>query len=109
MSENSQPSPALVMNTLTRYQDSMALKGALDLDLFTQIGAEGASAAEAAQRCSASERGTRILCDYLTVLGLLTKSDGRYGLTQDSAVFLNKQSPAYMGDARKFLLAPRLR
>src|SRR4030095_14081026 len=48
----------------------------------------------------------RILCDYLTVIGLLTKTADRYALTPDSNTFLNKQSPGYMGPAVEFLLSP---
>ncbi len=50
-----------------------------------------------AAQCKASERGIRILCDYLTIIGFLTKTDGRYQLTLDSSVFLSKRSPAYFG------------
>ncbi len=49
-------------------------------------------AASIARRVKCSKRGVRILCDYLTVKGFLTKSGGSYGLEQDSAVFLNRNS-----------------
>src|SRR5205814_7051064 len=52
--------------------------------------------------CHASPRGMRILCDYLTVLGLLTKSGGQYALTPDSDVFLNPKSPGYAGGTLEF-------
>jgi hypothetical protein len=100
------PTPVLVFETLNRYQHTMALKGAIDLELFTHI-AEGATTPAAiGAKCNASERGVRILCDFLTVLGFLTKADGSYGLTQDSALFLNKRSPAYMGTIASFLVSP---
>src|SRR4029453_6224095 len=71
---------------------------------------EGAHAAGAvAQRTGVSERGVRMLCDYLTVLGLLQKSDGPYQLTPESAAFLSKRSPAYLGTTAKFLLLPELK
>jgi hypothetical protein len=38
--------------------------------------------------------------------GFLAKDGGRYSLTQDSAVFLDKRSPAYLGGAIEFLLSP---
>jgi ubiquinone/menaquinone biosynthesis C-methylase UbiE len=97
--------PAVIFETLNRYQQTMALKGAIDLELFTHI-ADGATIPAAiAARCNASERGIRILCDFLTVLGFLTKTEGSYGLTQDSALFLNKRSPAYMGTIANFLVS----
>ncbi len=43
-----QPSPALIFETLTAYQHSMALKGAIDLDLFTTIGDGATTAARGA-------------------------------------------------------------
>ena len=61
-----------------------------------------------AKRIQASEKGTRVLCDYLTINGLLTKQDSHYGLTTDSAAFLNRHSPAYMGTAARFLGNPLL-
>ena len=45
----------------------------MELDLFTAIG-EGADAAHTlAVRCQAAERGIRILCDYLVVIGFLPR------------------------------------
>ena len=48
----------------------------------------------------------RILCDFMTIQGFLTKQDGAYGLTPDSAVFLDKKSPAYLGSIAFFLMHP---
>jgi 2-polyprenyl-3-methyl-5-hydroxy-6-metoxy-1,4-benzoquinol methylase len=39
----------------------------------------------------------------MTIHGLLTKTNGTYGLTPEAAAFLSKRSPAYMGSAAKFL------
>ena len=101
-----QPNPNLMFETLGGFQRSMALKGAIDLDLFTHI-AEGATTApELARRIAAHEKGVRILCDFLTVIGFLTKHDGAYGLTPDSAVFLNRHSPAYLGAVASFIAHP---
>jgi SAM-dependent methyltransferase len=103
------PSPDIVFDTLFAYQRSAALKSAIDLEVFTAID-EGALTAEAiASRSGASERGARILCDYLTVVGLLKKSDGTYQLTPESAAFLSKRSPAYLGTTATFLLLPELK
>ena len=82
------------------------MKTALELDVFTGIADGVNTALTLAQRAGASERGMRILCDYLVVLGLLTKTAERYQLTTDSQTFLNKKSPAYMGTAVDFLLSP---
>ena len=102
------PSPNLFFETANAYQRSAALKAAVDLGLFTAIGKEGATAAEAAPKCQAAERGVRILCDYLTIGGFLTKNEDRYGLTPDSAMFLDQNSHAYIGGALHFLHAPTI-
>ena len=103
-----QPSPVLFFETINGYQRTQALKSAIELDLFTAIG-EGNTTPEAiALRCQASVRGTRILCDYLVVAGFLKKENGGYGLTPDSAAFLNRHSPAYLGGTLQFLVNPML-
>jgi len=103
------PSPDPFLGTMTAYQRSAALKGALDLDLFTAIGAGAATVPALAERCAASPRGTRILCDYLTVAGFLRKDADTYALTPDSAAFLDRRSPTCVGGAAEFLYAPEIR
>lgn len=101
------PTPERIFNTLTAFQTSAALKAGIDLNLFTLI-AEGAATSTAlAQKTGAAERGVRILCDYLTVHGFLTKEKNSYGLAQESAIFLNRRSPAYIGSAADFLTSDR--
>jgi ubiquinone/menaquinone biosynthesis C-methylase UbiE len=100
------PNPDLIFETLNAYQQTAALRAAIALDIFTKIG-EGADTFPAlAKRCEATERGVRILCDYLVVHGFLTKHDGRYALTEDSATFLDRHSPACIASAAGFLTLP---
>lgn len=106
--EMPQPSPELFFQTVNAYQRPAAIKAAVELDLFTALGEGQKTAQELAAGCDAAERGVRILCDYLVIMGFLTKAEGRYGLTEDSAVFLNRRSPAYMGGTLEFLLSPML-
>jgi ubiquinone/menaquinone biosynthesis C-methylase UbiE len=108
MDVSQQPSPILIFDTINAHQRTAALKGAIKLNLFTAIAEGNRTAKEIAARCEASERGTRILCDYLTVCGFLTKQGDKYDLTPDSKVFLDQRSPAYMGGATEFLLSPML-
>jgi ubiquinone/menaquinone biosynthesis C-methylase UbiE len=106
--ETQQPSPELFFQTANAYQLTAALKAAVELELFTAVAEGKRDAQSIAERCNASERGVRILADYLVVTGLLTKDADGYGLTRDSAVFLDRRSPAYMGGSLEFLLAPKL-
>jgi ubiquinone/menaquinone biosynthesis C-methylase UbiE len=103
-----QPSPVLFFETMNAYQRTAALRAAIELGVFTAIGKGHNTPAALARECQAAERGMRILCDYLTVIGFLTKSRGSYALTPDTAIFLDGQSPAYMGAAMRFLLSPHL-
>ena len=102
------PSPERIFEALNAYQKTAALKAAIELDVFTEIGKEANSAAALAKKCQASERGIRILCDFLVVNGFLTKSEQHYELAPDSAIFLSTQSPAYIGSAIGFLTLPEL-
>ncbi|HYX28279.1 MAG TPA: methyltransferase [Pyrinomonadaceae bacterium] len=100
-----QPTPALIFDTFNGYQRTQALKTAIELELFTAIGEGNTSVKAIAERCGASERGTRILCDFLTIIGFLTKRGNDYSLTLDSATFLDKRSPAYMGTISNFIVS----
>lgn len=104
-----QPNPELFFQTISAYQRTEALKAGIDLEVFTAIGEGNGTAAEIAARCQIAERGARILSDFLTIMGFLSKDGDRYELTQDSAVFLDKRSPAYVGGAAEFMLSPTLR
>src|SRR5579864_5972787 len=103
-----QPTPERFFNIVNAYQQTEAIKAAIELQIFTAVAEGNTTAAMIAKRCDAAERGARILCDFLTIHGFLTKEGVHYGLTHDSALFLNQQSPAYVGSAIEFLLTPRM-
>jgi hypothetical protein len=103
------PSPALVFDTLFAYQRTAALRAAIELDVFRAVGEGPGDVASIARRCAASERGIRILCDYLTVMGFLGKTDGRYANTATSAMFLDPRSPACVASTARFLGNPEVK
>jgi 2-polyprenyl-3-methyl-5-hydroxy-6-metoxy-1,4-benzoquinol methylase len=103
------PSPEPIFDILFGFQRTAALRAAIDLELFTAIDEGARTAAAVAARSGASERGVRILCDYLTITGLLRKSSNTYELTPESAAFLSKRSPAYLGTTADFMAMPELR
>jgi 2-polyprenyl-3-methyl-5-hydroxy-6-metoxy-1,4-benzoquinol methylase len=104
---NASPNPALFFQTLNAFQQTEAIKAAIQLELFTAIARGATTPEEIGVACKASSRGTRVLCDYLVILGFLTKSVNQYTLTPDSAMFLDTGSPAYIGSAMQFLLSAR--
>ena len=101
--------PGLVFDMLNAYQRTAALKAAIDLDLFRAVGEGPGDVASIARHCSASERGIRILCDFLTVHGVLLKEDGRYRLTPSSAAFLDPRSSSSLASIAQFLGNPAMR
>jgi 2-polyprenyl-3-methyl-5-hydroxy-6-metoxy-1,4-benzoquinol methylase len=103
-------SPVKFFETMHAYQRTAALKAAIELELFTAVGETTGSLSEISQRIKAPERGVRALCDFMVISGFLNKdleeSRLRYSLTPDSAAFLHKKSPAYVGCATVFLASP---
>ena len=73
----------------------------MELELFTQLGEESLTGEEVAGRIGLHPRATYDFLDTLVALGFLERDgdgpDGRYRNTPDTAVFLDKNSPAYIG------------
>jgi ubiquinone/menaquinone biosynthesis C-methylase UbiE len=109
MSITSVVSPDEIFDTLFAYQRTAALKAAIDLDLFTAIDNGAHDVAALAAQTGASERGVRILSDYLVTVDMLAKTDGRYELSPSAAAFLSKKSRMYMGTVAQFLTLPELK
>jgi ubiquinone/menaquinone biosynthesis C-methylase UbiE len=101
-------SPQAFIDAVSGYQKTAAVKAAVALDLFTAIENENGELSRIASRVQASERGVRMLCDYLTVHGFLQKETGCYRLTPSTSAFLTTSSPAWMGSIVDFLAAPEM-
>lgn len=104
-----QVSPFRLFQAINAYQLTDAIRSAIEHDVFTAIGAGQGTSAALARQCGIAERGARMLCDFLVVHGFLTKSGQEYALAEDSAMFLDRKSPAYMGTCTRFLLNDALR
>ncbi len=98
--------PRLVFDMLNAHQRTAALRAAIDLDVFRAVGEGPGDVASIARHCAASERGTRILCDFLVINGVLAKENGHYKHTPTSAAFLDPRSPACMASIAQFLANP---
>jgi SAM-dependent methyltransferase len=103
-----EPNPAAVFDNLLAYQRTAALRAAIEIDLFRALGESPANSALLAERCGVSERGVRILCDYLTTLGLIAKEDSTYKHSPTSELFLDPRSPASMAPIVTFLGHPTM-
>jgi hypothetical protein len=104
----SEPNPTLIWETITAHQRSAALKAGVELGLFNALGDGPSTAAELASKAGVPERGMRILCDFLTLHGLIAKTDSRYSHTPTSAVLLDFRSPASMAPTLPFLMNDKI-
>jgi 2-polyprenyl-3-methyl-5-hydroxy-6-metoxy-1,4-benzoquinol methylase len=95
--------PGLIFDMMQAHQRTAALKAAIELDVFRAVGEGPGDVASIARHCSASERGIRILCDFLVINGVLAKKDGHYVHTPSSAAFLDPASPACMASVAEFI------
>lgn len=95
--------PGIIFEIVQAHQRTAALCAAIQLDVFRAVGQGPGDAASIARHCAASERGIRILCDFLVINGVLAKEDGRYKHTPSSAAFLDPASPACMASVAQFL------
>lgn len=87
---------------MNAFQQTAALCAAVELDLFSIIARGEASAAGMARAAQADARGVSILADFLVIHGLLTKAGGRYGLSPEAAMFLDRRSPACIADTAQW-------
>lgn len=109
VSQSTPLTPAVVFENVQAFQRTFALKAAIELDIFRAVGEGPGDVASIARHAKASERGTRILCDFLVVAGLLQKVDGRYRHTPTSAAFLDPTSPGCIASIVHFLTLPEIR
>jgi len=82
-----EPLPDDLAATIRAFQESRAILTALELDLFTAVGA-GATADEAAAKAGTDPRATGMLLNALVAMGLLGKAGGTFCATPVAAQFL---------------------
>jgi SAM-dependent methyltransferase len=105
---SSAPTPLRIFSTLLGYRQAAALNSAIELGVFSAVAGGATTVQQLAQVCGASERGIEILCNALVAGELLGKSGETYSNTPDTALFLDRKSPAYMGSIAEFLESPDL-
>jgi hypothetical protein len=93
--------PSHIMQVGMGFWPSKTLLSAVELEVFTQLGSESLTGEELRERLGLHPRGLYDFLDTLVATGLLERDgdgpDGRYRNTPDGAVFLDKNSPAYIG------------
>lgn len=81
-----------LMLTMRGFQESRVLLTAVELDLFTAVG-DGAQAETVAARLDTAPRATAQLLNALVAIGALTKRDGVFHNTAETARYLVASSP----------------
>lgn len=93
--------PSHIMQVGVGFWASKTLLSAVELELFTQLGTEELSGDQIRERLGLHPRATFDFLDTLVALGFLERDgsgrEGRYRNTMQTAAFLDKQSPTYMG------------
>ncbi|MFC6942616.1 methyltransferase [Salinirubellus sp. GCM10025818] len=101
--EESEPDPEHIMQVATGFWGTKVLGAAVDLELFTVLADGGLRASEIERKLDLHPRATRDFLDTLASLGFLERDgdgdDPRYRNTPETAAFLNKNDPRYIGGA----------
>ena len=104
---NAQHDPGYIMQTATAFWASKVLLTAVEFDLFSTLNDGAMTASRLGDVLGLHERGTYDFFDALVALKFLQREgdgpEGRYSNTPDTAVFLNKNSPAYIGGLPEML------
>ena len=95
------PNPEQILQIGMGFWASKTLLSAVELELFTLLGTGGNTGAEIAGKLDLHERSRADFLDTLVALGLLERTGSGpgavYSNTADTAIFLDKSSPAYIG------------
>ncbi|MDH5631576.1 MAG: acetylserotonin O-methyltransferase [Gammaproteobacteria bacterium] len=106
---NQQPSPEMIMQTATGFWASKVLLTAVEFDLFSVLGNSSMTAEELGEQLGICERGRYDFFDSLVAAGFLLRegdgTPGKYSNTLDTATFLDRSSPAYIGGMPEMLNA----
>jgi len=106
---NTQLNPSHIMQTATAFWPSKVLLTAVELDLFSVLGDGAMTASALGETLELHSRGTYDFFDALVALKFLERDgdgyDGRYTNTPETAAFLDKKSPMYIGGMPEMLNA----
>lgn len=89
--------PAKVMELGTGFFGSKTLLSAIELGLFTELAKGARTAEELTARLSLHPRSARDFFDALVALGMLKRTGTRYANTPETALFLDRAKPSYIG------------
>ncbi|MEJ2106033.1 MAG: methyltransferase [Acidiferrobacteraceae bacterium] len=101
--------PSHIMQTATAFWVSKVLLTAVEFDLFTVLGDSQMTGPELGEKLGIHPRGIYDFFDALVAAGFLQRdgdgAEGKYSCSPDTAAFLNKNSPTYIGGMPEMLNA----
>src|SRR6478609_8278893 len=98
------PDPGAIMQLGSAFWASKTLLSAVELGLFTELAANGPGDAEdLRKRLGLHPRSARDFFDALVALKMLKRSDGVYANTTETALFLDREKPSYVGGMLEML------
>src|SRR5436190_19855174 len=92
-----QVTPDKILELGFAFWGSKRLLSAIGMGLFTEIGVQALTLAEIMRRLRLHPRSARDFLDALVSFGMLRCENGRYSNTPQSAIFLDRRKPQYIG------------
>lgn len=89
--------PEHILQTGMAFWASKTLLSAVELGVFTELTAAPLSADELGMRLDLNERARRDFLDALVSMGFLHRTEGKYENTAETALFLDRKKPSYLG------------
>ncbi|MGE0484064.1 MAG: methyltransferase [Gammaproteobacteria bacterium] len=99
MSEQAALKPDTINTHINNVYPALAMLAGMQLEVFTALGDEALSPAEAAARLGVQAAKLQPLLYALVTAGLLEVENGRFANTPEAAEFLVKGRPRYIGGA----------
>ncbi len=95
--ENQPVTPQRIMEMAWGYAPPLILESAVRNGLFDAMEKGPRTLAELCEATGVSERGARAVLNALVGFGFASKARGKYALTPESAAFLVRGKPGYLG------------
>lgn len=92
-----QLNPDKIMQTGLGFAASKTLLSAIEMNLFTELSRGPQPYEILTARLGLHPRSARDYLDALVALGFLQRSNGRYGNTPETDLFLDRKKPSYIG------------
>jgi hypothetical protein len=89
--------PDRILQTGLAFWDAKTLLSAVEMELFTELAKHPADLKTLQGRLGLHPRGARDFLDALVALGFLQRIDGVYHNAPETALFLDKAKPSYIG------------